>query len=249
MASSGGEGGGTSPEYILHRGLRLPPKEIRFGGTTYLDDDVYIRSGEGHVRVLQQTCGLSRTSRVLDIGCGPARLLTGLLSVYRSISEYVGLDVHKPSIDWTLKHLRNPEGGINFHWLNVANKRYNARGQAVTGTVRFPVPLDRFDVVVLFSVFSHMGLADIRPYLYEIKRILAAKGKVYLTLFVEHGVPDEVENPKGYRQEWSGPLHCVRLNRYRFEDAVYEAGLVIDYFRYGRTGGSGQSSYVLTHPD
>ena len=239
----------ASPDYVLHRGLRLPPKEMRFGGVEYRDDDTYVRSGEGHVRLLQQTCGLSATRKVLDIGCGPARLLTGLLSVYGSISEYVGLDVHKPSIDWALKHLNNPEGGVSFQWLNVANKRYNARGQAVNETVQFPVPANRFDVVVLFSVFSHMGLANIRPYLFEIKRILAVKGKVYLTLFVEHGVPDEVENPKGYRhQEWVGPLHCVRLNRYRFEDAVYAAGLIIEYFRYGRTG-SGQSSYVLTHPD
>ena len=238
---------GVRQDYILLRGLRLPPKEMRFGGPVYRDDEAYVRSGEGNVRLLQQTCRLSATSRVLDIGCGPARLLTGLVSVYGSIGEYVGLDVHKPSIDWTMKNLNNPEGGITFHWLNVVNKRYNARGQAVTGTVKFPVPSDRFDVVVLFSVFSHMGLADIRSYLPEIKRILAAKGKVYLTLFVEHGVPDEEENPKGYRREWSGPLHCVRLNRYCFEDAVYAAGLIIEYFWYGHTS-DGQSSYILTHP-
>ena len=237
----------TSPDYILHRGFRLPPKEMRFGGVVYRDDDAYIRSGEGNVRLLQQTCGLSATSRVLDIGCGPARLLTGLLAAYGSIGEYVGIDVHKPSIDWAMKNLYNQEDRITFHWLNVVNKRYNAHGQAMTGTVKFPIPSDRFDVVVLFSVFSHMGLAHIRAYLPEIKRILAAKGKVYVTLFVEHGVPDEEENPKGYRREWSGPLHCVRLNRYRFEDTVYEAGLSIEYLRYGHTS-DGQSSYVLTHP-
>ena len=72
----------ANPEGIFFRNFLLPPKTLRWGGPRYHDDEVYLRSGEANARLLNQSCGLSKESHVLDIGCGPGRLLTGILSAY-----------------------------------------------------------------------------------------------------------------------------------------------------------------------
>ena len=233
--------------YVLFQGLRLPPKALRLGSMAQRDDVHYVRYARGSVKLLAERCGLSPQSTLLDIGCGPGRLLIGALSLYGAIEEYVGLDVNKPAIEWASGHLADAHH-ITFHWMDILNQRYNPKGTTINtdnAEIMFPVPAARFDVVALFSVFSHMYLQDIGAYLKEIGRILTPSGKVFLTLFVEEGVPAEEENPPGYLNQWSGPLHCVRINRQRFEESVDESGLMIDAYRY-RHMSSGQSSYVLS---
>ncbi|NJK64483.1 MAG: class I SAM-dependent methyltransferase [Synechococcaceae cyanobacterium SM2_3_1] len=159
-----------------------------------------------------------------------------------------GLDVHEASINWASRYLSSTSPPVSFKQLDVFNERYNPEGKQITQRIHFPVPDRRFDTIMLASVFSHMRLKDIQVYLQEIARVLAIKRKVYLTIFVEHKVPDEAENPDGYHREWSGSLHCVRINRYTFEDLVYGSGLIIDYFRYRHTN-DGQSSYILSRRD
>jgi SAM-dependent methyltransferase len=202
-----------------------------------------------NVRALRRECGLDRSSRVLDIGCGPGRLLTGFLAAHHTPSMYVGLDVNLPAISWAQQVL-GTDRRFHFRHLDIVNERYNPGGSASSrGTAtELPVETASFDVITLLSVFSHMWLADIGPYLCEIARALAPEGRVSLTAFVEHGVPLEEENPDGYHRGWSGPLHCVRLDRHYFENLIYASGLAIASFRYRHTS-DGQSSYVLARGD
>ena len=236
------------PDVVLYEGLRLPPPQLRWGGPRYREDARYVRSARKNVETLAGVCGLGPESRVLDIGCGPARLLTGMTAVFGRVSQYVGLDVHAGTITWAQRHLATDDETVVFRHLDIFNARYNRRGRPLTGREFLPVSSASFDVVVLISVFSHMRLDDIKRYCREIERVLVSGGKVYLTLFVEHGVSDETENPADYHREWSGPLHCVRVNRHTFEDVVYDSGLAVEYFHYRQTN-DGQSTYVLMRGD
>jgi SAM-dependent methyltransferase len=235
---------GPEHDFIEVDKLRLPPPVLRWGGPRYKDDQAYIRSGKSNAQSLAFLCGLSKDSRVLDIGCGQGRLLTGILATFGGIREYVGLDVHKPSIDWATAALADPNLNISFRRLDILNERYNPKGESISSSMALPIPSDHFDLVALYSVFSHMHLTDISSYLIEIRRALAPPGKVFCSLFVEYGVKDEEENPAGYHREWAGPLHCVRINRPRFEELVYDSGLIVEYFKYRHTN-DGQSTYVL----
>jgi SAM-dependent methyltransferase len=226
--------------------LALPPKKIRCGDARYREDDFYVRSGEATVRLLDKLCGITEEARVLDIGCGCGRLLTGILSTLGGIREYVGIDVDRQAINWAKRRLEDPELGIRFERIDVLNERYNPKGSSIRSDRILPLGDGRFDRVVLLSVFSHMRLGDIRRYLEEIRRVLAPGGRVFLSLFAEYGVPAEEENPEGYQRSWSGRLHCVRLHRHRFEEHVYAAGLEVDYFRHRHTP-DGQSTYVLSN--
>lgn len=228
--------------------LPLPPKTLRWGGPRYSDDQFFIRSGLINVRMLERIAGLNANTHVLDMGCGSARLLFGLINRYETIAGYTGVDVHKAMIDWANSHLTHQHPNIHFYWQNAKNARYNPDGKSVHKQGRFPFEGQQFDLAVLFSVFSHMRLKDIGFYLGELKRVLKPGGKIFLTAFVEYGVPKETENPKNYYREWQGKLHCVRLNRPHFEALIDKSGLRVDYFLYRQTN-DGQSSYVLSSKD
>lgn len=225
--------------------LPLPPAEMRWGGPRYRDDETYIRSGVGNAQMLQAECGIGPDSRILDIGCGQARLLNGLLALFGRIRHYVGIDVHQPSIRWLQETVAPIAPFAEFHHIPVRNERYNPKGLSESLDLHFR---EAFDCITLFSVFSHMRLADITNYLGFMRSVVADEGKVFLTAFVEDEVPIETENPEGYHREWSGALHCVRLNRQEFERRARCAGFQIELFRYRNTN-DGQSSYVLSAAD
>ena len=87
--------------------------------------------------------------------------------------------------------------------------------------------------------------ADVRGYAQTIASILAPHGRAVMTAFVENDVPDCEENPAEYRKlPWKGRLHCVRFDRQFFERLLWDAGLAVDEFVYGRET-DGQSLYSL----
>lgn len=216
---------------------------MRPGARELQDDDVYLGDAVASVRELEKLAGLAAQSTVLDLGCGPGRLAVGLLATGLEV-RYVGIDVNRAAVDWAERNLASQDDRLRFVHVDASNARYNASG---TAPVELPLPDDYCDLVVLFSVFSHMLLGDIQSHLREISRVLRPGGRVYATAFVEDDVPDEEENPAGYFQLWSGPLHCVRLGKAAFEDLVHGAGFVVEAFEYRRHRGL-QSVYVLRYP-
>lgn len=226
----------------------LPPKNLRWGGPRFADDAFFIESGEANIRMLEAITGLKPEHKLLDMGCGSARLLLGMLHRYGQFGEYAGVDVHKPMIDWADANLAVLSPKISFHWQDVHNARYHPKGQSLTSQGALPFETHHFDRITLFSVFSHMWLKDIRFYLGELARVLKPDGRIFLTAFVDNGVADEVENPPDYHREWKGHLHCVRLNRATFEGLVHTANLRVEFFRFCHTA-DGQSSYALSRQD
>ena len=232
-------------EYVTYQGLKLPPPSLgtRHGGKT---DEHHVRSAKAIVEEVIKHANLTPEDRVLDVGCGLARFLIGMQATFGSFRQYTGLDVRQSAIDWSQSVLATDDGTVNFYWLNVANTRYNRRGEDVQSERHiFPVAERSFDVLTLFSVFSHMTLEDIERYLYEFERVMSETGRVYVTAFVEDDVPDWEENPPNYLRDWSGPLHCARMNKGVYERLVAEAGLQVDKFLYRNLQGR-QSTYVLS---
>jgi len=187
---------------------------------------------------------VNEETSILDIGCGPGRLLIGLRAELPDVGPYTGLDVDAVKIAWASRRLASTDPAAQFFHLNLLNERYNPIGERIARARLFPVPDKTVDLAVLISVFSHLRLQDVIAYLAEIRRVIGATGGVYLTAFVEDGVPAEEENPSSYLREWSGPLHCVRFARDLFDETLRDAGFVIRDFRHRDTPDR-QSSYVL----
>ena len=201
-----------------------PPAVVRQG--VEKTDAAYVEKAKSIVGLAQEA-GMRADARILDIGCGAARFLTGLLATYGSVKEYLGLDVRKTPIDWGREAFNNPAfGNIRFKQIDAFNARYYASGEPVTASSRLPIEDNSFDFVMLYSVFTHMTVDDTRTYLSEIARVLDANGRCLCNAFVEEGVPAWQENPEGYGDiNWRGPLHCALFNKAVFEGLIEEAGL------------------------
>jgi SAM-dependent methyltransferase len=213
-------------------GVVLPHDNLRFCGADFKDDAYFLASARADADRLVRLCGLTPESRVVDIGCGPGRLPIGILDRIGGVEDYLGIDVDRTSVEWCEKYIAAKHPAFRFHHLDIQNSRYNPDGARIDEGLRFPVQDDGADIVYLYSVFSHMVERDVRIYLKEIRRVLAPDGVVFFTSFVEEDVPDMSVNPAQYRQEWEGPLHCVRYDKSFLESLLEECGFRMDRFEY-----------------
>jgi SAM-dependent methyltransferase len=158
------------------------------------------------------------------------------------------VDVNASTIDWCQRHIAARHPGFQFTHLDLKNERYNPGGREIDTRARLPLSDGSLEIIYLYSVFSHMQTAGVSAYLEEFRRLLVPGGRVFLTAFVEPGVPDEQVNPPGYGPlKWSGPLHCVRFERGFIEGLVRAQGLRIDQLEHG-VETDGQSGIYLTSP-
>jgi SAM-dependent methyltransferase len=231
-------------DHVRFDGAVLPPPEKRWCGPEFKDDAYFLRSAEGEAERLRGM-GCGPASRVLDVGCGYGRLAIGLVRLFGDLA-YLGLDVHRGSIDWCRRHLERAHPAYRFAWMNLENERYNPGGGAIGEAFRLPVESGSIDLAYLYSVASHLPEAHLRVYLAELARVLAPGGRVFLTAFVEEGVPPVVVNPPGYAfAKCAGPLHVVRYERGHLDAAIAAAGFHVDRFEHG-VETDGQSGLYLS---
>jgi hypothetical protein len=78
-----------------------------------------------------------------------------------------------------------------------------------------------------------MAPEHVEIYVSELSRITRGDGKVFLTAFVEEGVPKVSFNPTGYvPYDCTGPLVVVRYNKQWLFSLFSRHGMIIDDFRY-----------------
>jgi cyclopropane fatty-acyl-phospholipid synthase-like methyltransferase len=197
---------------VKFNGIILPPKRRRWCGSEFRDDDYYFQSAILEAKRLKFEFGIKNNDNILDIGCGFGRLPIGLNKIFDSIN-YIGIDVHRPSIVWCKKFLSKNTSQLNFIHFNIKNERYNEDGNEFGDDFKFPIDSKSQDLIYLYSVFSHMKIEEMRKYFIDFKRIIKKNGNIFFTAFVEKNVSDYSINPEGYIfEEFSGPLHVVRYD-------------------------------------
>lgn len=169
---------------LKRRDELTPPCKLRCGVGHYADIHSYKEKGEVNVEFLTSLGGVKPSDDVLDVGCGcgkEAAYLTKYL--YRS-SRYEGFDVAPQAIEWCKTYISSRYPNFHFQTADVFNKRYNPHGKFRVSEYRFPYGNESFDVVCLFSVFTHMLPQDMENYLLEITRVLKVDGRCFITFFL-----------------------------------------------------------------
>ncbi|RHW74886.1 class I SAM-dependent methyltransferase [Colwellia sp. RSH04] len=240
MHNKGCNKGFVHNEARIYKGLYLPLNRTNES----LSNDVdYIQSSIEQVNSLSHFCSISKTTRLLDFGCGQGRLSNGFLASKTEIARYIGVDTSLESINWCVNWIEKYHSNFKFLHVPAYNARYNPEEKMYQ-----PLPFEEntFDLVFLNSVFSHMLTADIRFYLEQFKRVLSSGGYVYLTAFIEDDVPHEEENPEGYLGRKSkGALHRVRFQKNYFLSLVREFGFTVIEFKHQYITRTCQSVVIL----
>ncbi len=126
------------------------------------DDAELTRRGVAVASLLVDSLGIDETHRVVEIGCGPARIGREMAA---SCKEWIGMDISKEMI--RLGKTRTAHlGNVSFHLLEGA--RLDALGDAA------------IDRLYCHSVLVHIDKEDMYRYLCEIKRVLAPGGLAYV---------------------------------------------------------------------
>lgn len=234
------------PQTTRYGDVLLPARHLRLCGGLFRDDSFFLDSAHAEADRLVELLGLTANSALLDVGCGYGRLPIGILNRIGEVRLYQGIDVEKSSVDWCNRYINTKHPNFKFLHVDVSNSRYNPQGVEITLDFKLPFADYTFDVIYLFSVFSHMVIEDIKIYLKEFNRLLSKNGMIFLTAFIEEDVPEMSINPEGYRRgSWKGELHCVRYNKNFFENILAENGFKIKRFDYEKIV-HGQSAIYLS---
>lgn len=136
------------------------------------------------LKVLLHCTNLSPKSSVLDIGCGFGRLAIPLTRYLAPEGGYQGFDVMADAIVDCERRIGSRYPRFGFHHFDVHNGLYNPGSPAAAGDTRFMYEDGCFDLVFMFSVFTHMKPADVTAYLAESLRVLKPGGMLFTTAFL-----------------------------------------------------------------
>jgi SAM-dependent methyltransferase len=114
--------------------------------------------------VLQQAAGkpLMQQRRILDWGCGVARLSQHLLRW--TTADVLGIDIDASAVDWCSSNL--PSGRFEVAPLDPPTN----------------IPSASIDLIIGISVFTHLDEATQDAWLGELQRILAPEGTIVATI-------------------------------------------------------------------
>jgi SAM-dependent methyltransferase len=161
-------------------GLPVPP-QLQLG--LHKTHEQWLESGLFAADLLCRTLGRKDLAgvEVLDVGCG-TKLVKTLIDNSMPIGRYVGVDASSKVIDWLDDHVSDPS--FEFHHLDAHNAMYNPDGVALDSFDLLPVGQRRFDLICLFSVFTHLAPHDYVAMLRLLRRHAKADAKLLFSLFL-----------------------------------------------------------------
>lgn len=118
---------------------------------------------------------------VLDFGCG-VRFTQAFINRNVPIGHYVGVDVSSKVIDFLQTAVSDPR--LEHYHLDAHNERYNPTGQPLETMTVPEVEGRQFDLICLFSVFTHLEPGDYVAMLRLLRRFVKPDGRLFFTLFI-----------------------------------------------------------------
>jgi SAM-dependent methyltransferase len=195
--------------------------------------------------VLVEVSDVRAGERVLDVGCGTGRVAAPLLDHLGPDGSYEGFDRDAGRIAWCNEHIAPRHPNFRFQVVDAFNSP-RQQGSVPAGEVTFPYADADFDLVFLFSVFTHMLPDGVERYLAEIARVVKPDGRILITWLLLNDESlraldeqrDVRRNSANTAQESSLPHDlgvCRVANRAAPEAVVaYDEGFVRE--AYGRSG-------------
>jgi SAM-dependent methyltransferase len=207
---------------------------MRYCGLDFANDAYFVQSALEEAKRLKEVLGLGPASRMLEVGCGPGRTAIGLLYASYPVGRYDGIDVDRRAIEWCRRFIERSHPEYQFWTVDAKHERYNPHGREITTTFSLPFDPGVFDIIYLHSLFSNLIEKHVRVYTREFRRLLSPGGTVFLTAFVEEGVPPVTINPENYVRKCQGPLCMVRYEKSHLFSLFESCGFDVERFDYGK---------------
>ncbi|MCX6232244.1 MAG: class I SAM-dependent methyltransferase [Bacteroidetes bacterium] len=228
----------------------IPPRGMVFTGR-----GDYLKQANIFFQYFKQYCDLQPDYSILDIGSGVGRMAVPFIGYLNDDVNYEGIDIVKTGVDWCNKHISVTNPQFNFIHSDIYNDLYNTKGIIKGEAYTFPYKENKFDLVFLTSVFTHMLQAEVEQYIKEISRVLKPNGYCLATFFILNKESETLMNKTedtfkfpyqqgdyslmsldtktanvAYKQEW-------------IESVLKENGLKIEQMRFGFWSGRQKENF------
>ncbi len=238
----------------------FPPPNLLFMDST---PEKMLENGRILLGFVKERGFLELDGGVLDVGCGYGRSAYALLELGFT-GRYLGFDIMPKHIAWLTENLAGTTAPAITEWrhLDIYNKRYNPAGLLKATEVALPRMESPPDLILSFSVFTHMYAEEIKHYLAELAGLMSSKSIFCATFFLMNSSWSacEADGKSAFPMDFVLDDDCRYHNRedplnaiaYREEwvlSAVAEAGLELaeDVHLGAWCGrGRGQSCYQDT---
>jgi SAM-dependent methyltransferase len=125
---------------------------------------------------------------LLDVGCG-VRFAQTLINRSFVFGSYTGVDVKGALVRWLKKHIESRDTRFHFvHWP-VYNAMFNEHAPPMSTSEALPVK-GRYDLIMGFSLFTHLAPQDTALMLRFMRKAVRADGRVFFTAFCDEAVHD-----------------------------------------------------------
>jgi SAM-dependent methyltransferase len=166
-------------EYLSSSNKKQPPK-----GLIYTGSGDFEKTGQHFKEIFISHCGLLPHHQVLDVGSGIGRIAIPLTGYLSGNAAYEGFDIVKTGVDWCKKNITASFPNFKFTHIDLENDLYNLTTSNRAKDFVFPYENNRFDLVILTSVFTHMMPEDVENYIEQISRVLKRGGRCIMTFFL-----------------------------------------------------------------
>ncbi len=158
------------------------PQEYRRGGKKKREQES-VASGLSLIELMCKKLDITDLSgmALLDMGCGN-KFVQAILDRGLPIGRYVGIDIHPGLIDFLQSNVSDER--FSFYTSNTHNDMYNPEGEPLSEATRLPVEEESFDLICLFSVFTHLAPNDYVLMLKLLRHYIKPGGRIIFSLFV-----------------------------------------------------------------
>lgn len=142
------------PDYLIYESFHLNYHEYYYSGKENAKT-IYSQISN-HIDLVDK--------KVLDWGCGPARIIRHLPKISNNKTSFYGTDYNKESIDWCKNNISN----IKFN-----NNKLEAK---------LPYKNHYFDAIYGISIFTHLSEEMHFDWFNELKRVLKPNGILLISM-------------------------------------------------------------------
>ena len=141
------------PDYLIYESFQMDYH--KYYTQSYNSAEELISHVEKHIQLKEK--------KVLDWGCGPARIIRHLPTIVNNGCSFFGTDYNTKTITWCKEHIKD----VNFNNNNL--------------TANLPYPDNYFDVIYGISVLTHLSEKLHYDWYNELIRVLKPEGIMLLT--------------------------------------------------------------------
>jgi len=184
----------------------------------------YEHTGETLIRLAMRRAGVASLGNIdiLDVGCG-VRFTSTIVNRRIPIKSYTGVEVNKPIVDFLRENVTIHDSRFRYvHW-NVKNDMYNPGGVSMDKIDDLPL-LGEYDLIWMFSVFTHLNPADALILLKILRRHIRSRGRLFFSAFIDDALAGFEDRDKDH------PLHHAYYGRLFMESLINQAGWHVEGF-------------------